>query len=65
MMEWNKNHRKGTKQPVIMHTESGFWPSLAFLNKYWKYVEACQAKGIQPMECEEYYNTPNSFKPNP
>lgn len=56
MMKWNRKHRKGTRQPVLMHTESGFTPSIAFLDKYFKYREQCEAAGIEPAGCEEYYN---------
>ena len=56
-MKWNKKHPKGTRQPVIMSTGSGFWPSEAFLTEdYFPYLERCKKEGIEPMECEEYYN---------
>lgn len=54
-MKWNKTHRKGTKQNCIMHTDSGFWPSSSYLNKYFKYREECEAVNIEPATCEEYY----------
>lgn len=59
MMKWNKTHRKGTKQVFIMHTESGFTPSIAFLDKYFVYREECERAGLIPAECEEYYTEGN------
>lgn len=56
MMKWNKKHRKGTRQNVIMHTGSGFWPSAMFLDKYFKYREECEDAGIEPVGDEFYYN---------
>jgi hypothetical protein len=56
MMKWNKQHRKGTRQVCIMHTESGFTPSQSFLNKYFVYREKAEAKGIEPIGCEEFYH---------
>jgi hypothetical protein len=57
-MKWNKKPPKGTRQPVIMSTGSGFWPSGAFLTEdYFPYLERCKKEGIEPMECEEYYNS--------
>lgn len=56
MMKWNRVHRKGTRQPVIMHTNSGFWPSKSFLDKYFDYRERCEAKDANPADCEYYYN---------
>ncbi len=54
-MKWNRKHPKGTRQPVLMHTESGFTPSVSFLEKYWRYREQCEVAGIAPAECEDYY----------
>ncbi len=55
-MKWQRTHRKGTRQPVIMSTGSGFWPSRGFLEYYWRYEKECQEQGKEPMECEAYYN---------
>jgi hypothetical protein len=55
-MRWNKKHPKGTKQPVIMHTNSGFWPSGAFLKQYAAYVAQCKKDHISALGCEAYYN---------
>lgn len=55
MMKWNKKHPKGTRQTVIMHTNSGFTPSFAFLEEWYKYVESCKEKGIVSLSCEDYY----------
>ena len=57
MIKWNKKHRKGTKQTVIMHTESGFWPSNTFMDKYFKYQQQCVTDGVQPLDCETYYKS--------
>jgi len=56
MMKWNKKRPKGTRQPVIMHTGSGFWPSISFLNKYFAYREQAEKSGLIPVECEIYYH---------
>ena len=57
MMKWNKKRPKGTKQTVIMHTNSGFTPSKAFLDVYFKYREECQIQNQTPLSCEEFYNS--------
>jgi len=59
MMKWNKRHRTSKKtQPVLMHTDSGFWPAKAWLeHNWWPYLERCKAAGVQPMECEQYYKS--------
>jgi hypothetical protein len=54
-IRWHKKHVKGTKQPVLMHTNSGFWPSHSFLVGFWAYQERCGVIGVEPMECEAYY----------
>jgi len=57
-MYWAKKHPKGTKQVVIMSTGSGFWPSHSFLSEdYFPYIEQCKLDGIEPLECEAYYNS--------
>lgn len=55
MMKWNRKHRKGTHQVCIMHTDSGFTPSILFLNKYFAYLESCENLGTIPLSCEDYY----------
>jgi hypothetical protein len=55
-MKWQRTHRKGTRQPVLMSTGSGFWPAHRWLeNDYWPYLERCKIAGIEPMPCESYY----------
>lgn len=55
-MKWNRKHRKGTRQPIIMSTKSGFWPSKTFLMEdYLPYIKKCKQDGIIPMKCEQYY----------
>lgn len=55
-MRWQRTHRKGTRQPVILHTQSGFWPAEAFLREdYWPYVEQCKADGVEPLSVRAYY----------
>jgi len=61
-MKWNKKHPKGTQQPVLMHTESGFTPSYSFLNRYFNYRERCETAGIEPAGCQEYYNDQREFE---
>jgi hypothetical protein len=56
-MKWNRRHPKGTRQPILMSTGSGFWPSGAFLDDYFKYREKCKAEDKEPLECEQYYNS--------
>lgn len=55
-IKWGKKHPKGTRQPVVMHTNSGFWPSHSFLKEFWKYQEACKASNVEPLECKPYYD---------
>jgi len=61
-MKWNRRHPKGTKQTVIMHTNSGFTPSLAFLDDYFEYRGECEAVKIEPIGCEEYYRDKGEAK---
>jgi hypothetical protein len=55
----SRNHRKDKdRQPIIMTTGSGFWPSRAFLEEdYWPYVEQCERDGTTPMSGEAYYQS--------
>jgi hypothetical protein len=55
MMKWNKKHRKGTKQPIIMSTGSGFWPSGAFIEEWIEYTKVQKTRGMTFLSCEEYY----------
>jgi hypothetical protein len=55
MMKWNKKRPKGTKQPVIMHSDSGFWPSGAFSKKWIAYAEELCKQGKPYLSIEEYY----------
>lgn len=57
MMKWNKKRPKGTKQPIIMSTNSGFWPSGAFVIQWVKYAEGMEAKGLPYLSSEEYYKS--------
>lgn len=53
---WQAKHPTGTRQPVLMSTGSGFWPSHAFLaGDFWPYLEACKAAGVEPLCVEAYY----------
>jgi hypothetical protein len=57
-MRWNKKHPKGTRQPLLMSSNSGFWPSTSFLTEdYWPYLEKCKSNGINPLSCEQYYKS--------
>jgi hypothetical protein len=57
-MKWNRKHPKGTRQPVLMHTDSGFTPAIAWLeNDWWPYLDKCRAEGTTPIECEQYYKS--------
>lgn len=56
-MKWAKQHPKGTRQPVLMSTGSGFWPSGGYLrDDYWPYRAACEALGVEPLECKAHYD---------
>lgn len=56
-MKWGKRHPKGTRQPILMHTNSGFWPSGGYLKEdFWPYQEACKAEGVEPVECKTHYD---------
>jgi hypothetical protein len=57
MMKWNKTHRKGTKQPILMSTGSGFWPSGASIDEWVEYAKELKAQGKTFLSCEEYYRT--------
>jgi hypothetical protein len=57
MMKWHKKHPKGTRQPVLMHTNSGFWPAQSWLeNEYNPYIDACDAIGVRAVKAETFYN---------
>ena len=55
MMKWNRKHPKGTRQTVIMHTDRGFTPSKAYLDKYFEYRQRCEDLVQTPADCEFYY----------
>lgn len=56
-MKWRRKHPKGTKQPVIMSTNSGFWPSSSWLEgSYYPYATACEALGVEPWPCQKLYD---------
>lgn len=55
-MKWAKRHPKGTRQPVLMHTDRGFTPSKSFLDEYWKYLDKCREINVTPVECEYFYH---------
>jgi hypothetical protein len=58
MIRWNKRHRKGTRQTVLMHTNRGFTPSRTWMTEDWfPYLEKCKAQGIEAMEIEQYYKS--------
>jgi hypothetical protein len=63
-MKWNRKHPKGTKQPILMHTESGFTPSESFLVKYFNYRGIAENLGLTPIDCEQYYNLSNTDRSN-
>jgi hypothetical protein len=57
-MKWCLQHPKGTRQPVIMSTGSGFWPSRSWLdNSFWPYLTQCQRNGVNPLDAEAYYRS--------
>lgn len=57
MMKWNRTHIKGTRQTIIAYTSEKpeFTPSIAFMDKYYKYVETCETEGKTPATMEQYY----------
>lgn len=57
MMKWNKKRPKGGAiQPVLFHTNSGFTPSVAFMERYFEYKEECIKNNLIPLTAREYYN---------
>lgn len=58
-IKWNKKHPMGTKQQIIMHTNSGFWPSGSFSKKWIAYAEECERKGLSYLDIESYYKSLN------
>lgn len=60
-MKWNRKHPKGTRQTCIMHTDSGFTPSSAYLDSYFEYRKECEDVGIEPAECKEYYYNQRTY----
>lgn len=57
MMKWNKKRPKGGAiQPCLFHTNSGFTPSVAFMETYFEYREECKNENIEPLSAQQYYN---------
>lgn len=57
-VKWTRKHPKGTRQPVLMHTNSGFWPARAWILESWQpYLERCRDANAQPLECEAFYRS--------
>jgi len=57
MKHANNPRRYKKTQPMLFSTQSGFWPSGAFLkNRYWPYLEECEKSGEKPLTCEAFYN---------
>lgn len=55
-MRWARGHQKGTRQPLIMSTGSGFWPAGAWLEgSFWPYLAACKAAQVTPLDVETFY----------
>ncbi len=62
-MKWSRKHPKGTRQPVLMSTGSGFWPAKAWLDhEYFPYRDACQTIGVEPIGCEAFYRHATSTR---
>lgn len=56
-MRCGRKHPKDTRQPVLMHTDSGFWPAHSWVVEDWEpYVQLCKERGVQPMECKAFYD---------
>lgn len=56
-MQWERKHRKGTNQPIVMSTGSGFRPAIAWIDEdYVPYLEKCKLKGVTPLGMREYYD---------
>lgn len=58
-IKWGNKRPKGTKQPVLMHTDSGFWPSGALTRKWLAYAEPLDKEGLPYMDIETFYKTPS------
>jgi len=57
-MRWSKKHPKGTKQPVLMSTGSGFWPAKSWIDNCWlPYAAACESLAIEPCNMERFYHS--------
>ena len=57
-IKWSRKHPRGGKiQPVLMHTDSGFWPSGSFVAHYQEYVDRCNVSGVKPVTCKELYDS--------
>lgn len=56
-MQWNRKHPKGTRQPMVFSTGSGFWPSVAFLDDYAEYITECATTNTTPLSCRDYYDS--------
>jgi hypothetical protein len=62
-VKWGRKHPKGTRQPVIFSTGSGFWPSRAWLEEDWSpYVEECKKINITPLPMDEFYHKTTHLK---
>lgn len=56
-MRWAKKHPRGTRQPVLMHTGSGFWPAWSWtVGMLQPYIAACAAIGVEPVNGKEFYD---------
>lgn len=61
-MKWSKKHPKGTRQPVLMSTGSGFWPSRAWIEQdFTFYIETCKEIETKPLDAETFYRKQTSF----
>lgn len=57
-MLWQQQHPKGIQpRPPNFSTGSGFWPSIAWLERdWWPYVDLCRSRGLEPLlDQEEFY----------
>lgn len=57
-MKWGRKHPKGTRQPMLFSTHSGFWPSGSWIEGVMiPYVAACGKIGEEPMEAKALYTS--------
>ena len=56
-IKWGKKHPKGTRQPMLFSTSSGFWPASSWIENDWNpYLEACERINVEPFLIKVFYD---------